>query len=91
MVASGSASVVILDRAHLLADWRDLLAFLLQPEHQCCIILIDTGQTGHYLRDEFLDEGGYACLLAPLQELEVIRAVHEAAARWHNIQRAYGR
>src|SRR5436305_6086935 len=40
--AAATLSVVILDRAHLGADWRYLLAFLLQPEHHCCIILIDT-------------------------------------------------
>jgi FixJ family two-component response regulator len=89
VAAADTARVVILDRAHLLAEWRDLLAFLLQPEHHCCVILIDTAEAGHHLREEFLQDGGHACLQAPLQKPEVISTVQEAAARRHAIEPAY--
>jgi AmiR/NasT family two-component response regulator len=89
-VATGTASVVVIDRAHLRPDWRDLLAFLFQPEHHCCVILIDTPESGHLLRDEFLEDGGHACLQAPLEKTAVISAIQSAAACWRKIDRAYG-
>jgi AmiR/NasT family two-component response regulator len=89
-VTAGTASVVVIDRAHLRADWRELLAFLLRPEHHCCVILIDMPERGHLLRDEFLDDGGHAYLQVPLQQADVISAINGAAACWQKIDRAYG-
>lgn len=90
-VAAGTGSIVVIDRAHIRAEWREMLAFLLRPQHHCCVILIGTPESGHLLRDEFLDRGGHVYLQAPVQQAELISAIQDAAACWQKIDRAYGR
>jgi DNA-binding NtrC family response regulator len=90
-VAAGAGSIVVIDRAHIRAEWREMLAFLLRPEHHCRVILIDTTESGHLLRDEFLDRGGHLYLQPPVKQTELISAIHDAADFWQKIDRAYRR
>jgi hypothetical protein len=66
-----------------------MLALFLQPEHHCRVILIDLPGHGHLLRDEFLEDGGHACLRTPLRPGELISEVRDAAACWEKIDQAY--
>ncbi len=89
VVENHRIGVVLLDRGLLGVDWRDALQMLLQPAHRCCVILLTTGEKDRFC-EEFLEDGGCKVLPAPLQESEVIEAVHSAWTFWKRcISRAY--
>jgi FixJ family two-component response regulator len=77
------APIVLFDRDWPGTEWRTAVANLASSPHGACVVLL-SGVSDDYLRQEVIRMGGYDVLPKPLRAENVQRAVKLALSYWNS-------
>lgn len=88
LIEEHATGIVLLDRSRLGGEWKEEFRRLLTIPGRSCVILVEATDFGNFSKD-FLTEGGYAVLVAPLIEEQVVHMVQGAWAFWKHCMRTH--